>query len=113
MGDGGVEVRSWVFWVTPRGGVAWDVVGVSGAGRGVSIRRRMHQHRCSMRISIRPHRDPAVFALSTILRPMDRAPRGNGGAGMLVRVEMGRVGDEFSRCGPSFNCSAGLMGALR
>ena len=51
--------------------------------------------------------------LSTILRPMDRAPRGNSGAGMLVRVEMGRVDEEFSRCGPSFDCPAGLMDALR
>ena len=56
---------------------------------------------------------PLSSLLSTILRPMDRAPRGNSGAGMLVRVEMGRVGDELSRCGPSFICSAGLMGALR
>ena len=51
--------------------------------------------------------------LSTILRPLDRAPRGNRGAGMLVRLEMGRVDEEFSRCGPSFDCPAGLMDALR
>ena len=51
--------------------------------------------------------------LSTILRPVDRAPRDNSGARMLERVRMGRVDEEFSRCGPSLDCPAGPMDALR
>ena len=51
--------------------------------------------------------------LSTILRPVDRAPRGDSRARMLERVRMGNIDEEFSRCGPSLDCPAGPLDALR
>ena len=51
--------------------------------------------------------------LSTILRPVDRAPMDKRGARMLEWVQMGRVDEEFSRCGPSLDCPGGPMDALR
>ena len=50
--------------------------------------------------------------LSTILRLFHRTPKDIRGAIMLERVQMGRVDEEFSRCGRWLDCPAGSMDAL-